>query len=185
MISFLNNILERYGDPIALGLSVLLAFYFGIVWRKDANTSARGLVAGLMYFGPAFLISCMVLHLMQNGLHAVAYLQQYGSITFHYYSLLLFGCIVGHQGLLLLKACRWHTKVTGRFSKALLHVMVRIIVISLPTFIFTPIGLFPTVLMGWTTIFALLVHRRAKPEQETLNTSNNIIMWEEKMVTNN
>lgn len=116
----------------------------------------------LFYWGPVFLMACMLLHLVQNAYRAVVSWQETGAFNFYYYSLQLFGFVVGYQAYRLLLNCRTHVAEKRRLNRQLSWSMALLLITTLPTFAFTPIGIIPAAVLLITFMLSLRVHRSVK-----------------------
>ena len=163
----MNEFLERFGDPFALLSSIVATWIISKRWSASLHASVRKYLIPFFYWGPTFLLCCMMLHCLQNGAKTVIALEANSkAFNFRYYSLQLFGCVMACQGLWLLQHCKLHISGNKRYNLSLYSSMLVIVVISLPTFIFTPIGIVPTFVLIITFICSLLVHK--------INTSKQI-----------
>lgn len=157
----MNAFFELYGGAMAVLLSLISTTYFAIKWKGYRQPNSRRFIVALLYWGPLFLMSTMVLHMVQNAYRALVSYQEAGVFNFYYYSLQLFGCVVGYQAYLLLMQCRMHAQVRGKFNRKLFWLTMLIVLTTLPTFAFTPIGIIPPAIMLITIICSLFVHRSA------------------------
>jgi len=103
----------------------------------------------------------MVLHCFRNGYNTIIALQaDAGAFNFYHYSLQLFGGVLAYQSYLLLLKCKAHVSRSHRHNRSLYRSMFIIIATSLPTFIFTPIGIVPAAVLVITFICSLVVHKK-------------------------
>lgn len=140
------NILFQYIDAIVIAATVLATAgycrYAYATYHPPMRLLALfGLILGVM------LVSLSTLaHLGENAYHALERIVQ-GTFhfDFHFYSLMLMGVVfLGISGYMLWEV---HLLCQGR-SRAGRHIWwaaLVLIVLSAPTFFFTPIGLLPTV----------------------------------------
>jgi hypothetical protein len=107
----------------------------------------------------------MVLHIINNGLNTIVLIREGSSkFNFYQYSYQLFGAVLFYQSYLLLQKCRKHAEGTTRYNRRLYASMALIVFTTLPTFIFTPIGIVPTVVLLINFVVSLFVHKSAKVE---------------------
>lgn len=156
----MNKFFELFGGPIGVLLSVIATIIVSRAWKTDGRHTRRLLVS-VLYWGPLFLAACMLLHLIQNAYRATTSFQENGVFNFYYYSLQLFGFVVGYQAYRLLLQCRRHVRGNKRFNWHLLLSAGLIVLTTLPTFVFTPIGIIPTAVMTITTLVSLITHKKA------------------------
>lgn len=104
----MNQFFELFGGPIAVFFSITATIFVTRRWKAGRAKNTRRFLVALLYWTPLFLLSCMVLHCFQNAYRAIVSLQETGVFNFYYYSLQLFGFVVGYQAYLLLKRCRQH-----------------------------------------------------------------------------
>jgi chromate transport protein ChrA len=157
----MNPFFELFGGPIAVLLSIISTIVVSRRWKAGRSKITRGILVAFLYWGPLFLLSCMLLHIIQNTDRAYVSISENGVFNFYFYSLQLFGFVVGYQSFLLLKSCRKHVACEKRFNqKALLNIGL-IILTTLPTFVFTPIGIIPAAVLFITFIISLTTHRSA------------------------
>jgi hypothetical protein len=155
----MNAFFELYGGAMAVLLSIFSTIYMAIKWRSYRQPTARKFVVALLYWGPLFLICCMLLHNVQNIYRAIVSYQATSTFNFYYYSLQLFGCVIAYQAYILLMSCRNHVNTTNRFSFKVMKQVCLIVLTTLPTFAFTPIGIIPSVIMLITFLCAVFVHK--------------------------
>lgn len=156
----MNEFLELFGGPIAVVSSIIATYFICKRWSTSRHSSTRKYLVPFLYWGPLFLISCMFLHCFRNGYNTVTVLMGGStSLNFYYYSLQLFGGVLAYQSYLLLHQCKNHLAGEFRINSKLYRSMLIIIGTSLPTFIFTPIGIIPTAVLVITFICSLAVHK--------------------------
>lgn len=158
----MNQFLELFGGPIAVFLSIIATIFVTLRWKADRDKNTRRFLVALLYWTPLFLLSCMALHCFQNAYRAIISLQETGVFNFYYYSLQLFGFVVGYQACLLLKKCRQHAAGERRMNPGFFRVVGLLVLTTLPTFAFTPIGIIPTAVVFLASLFSVCIH---KPEK--------------------
>jgi len=159
IFSSMNHFFELFGGPIAVLLSIVSTIIVSRRWKKVRAHNTRGVMVAFLYWGPLFLIACMFLHNFQNAYRAIVSFNETGVFNFYFYSLQLFGFVVGYQSYLLLKNCQRHAAGEKRISKKLLFSIGLIVVTTLPTFLFTPIGIIPTAILFITLLLSFSIHR--------------------------
>jgi hypothetical protein len=158
----MNRFFELFGGPIAVLLSILSTVIVSRRWKIYRSKNARRVPVAFLYWGPLFLMACMFLHIVQNAYRAIVSFSETGAFNFYFYSLQLFGFVVGYQCYLLLKACRKHAGGEKRVSSPLLLNIGLIVLTTLPTFMFTPIGIIPSGVLAITFLLSISIHRSAK-----------------------
>lgn len=158
----MNQFFELLGGPVALFLSITATVFITLRWKSDRSKNTRRFLVAMLYWGSLFLMSCMVLHCIQNAYRAIVSLQETGVFNFYYYSLQLFGFVVGYQAYLLLKNCRRHASGEKRLSPAFFKGVGLLVLTTLPTFAFTPIGIIPTGVLFLTCLFSICIHKPAR-----------------------
>jgi hypothetical protein len=158
----MNQFFELFGGPIAVLLSILSTIVVSRRWKKYRGASTRRFLVPLLYWGPVFLMACMLLHIIQNAYRALVSYNETGIFNFYFYSLQLFGFVVAYQSYLLLMNCRKHVTGKKRLNPGLLISMGFIILTTLPTFVFTPIGIIPSAVLFITFLLSLSIHRSSK-----------------------
>jgi len=103
----------------------------------------------------------MLLHIVQNAYRAYVSVVENNVFNFYFYSLQLFGFVVGYQSFLLLKSCPRHVAEDRRFNRKLFLNIALIVLTTLPTFVFTPIGIIPSCVLLITFIMSISTHRSA------------------------
>lgn len=155
----MNKFFEFFGGPIAVLLSIAATILVSRAWRTDRHNT-RGFPVSVLYWGPLFLAACMLLHLIQNAYRAIVSYQENGVFNFYYYSLQLFGIVVSYQAYRLLLQCRLHVNGDKPLNRQLLLSASLIILTTLPTFAFTPIGIIPSIVMTITILISFTTHRK-------------------------
>ena len=108
----------------------------------------------------------MFLHCFRNGYNTiVALMANIKAFNFYYYSLQMFGGVLAYQSFLLLHKCKSYVSGNLEYKSSLYRSILIIIATSLPTFIFTPIGIVPTVVLAITSISVLFVHKKKEPKE--------------------
>ena len=158
----MNQFFELFGGPIAVLLSILSTIVLARRWKPYRSENTRGVLVAFLYWGPLFLMACMLLHIVQNAYRAIVSIRDAGVFNFYFYSLQLFGFVVSYQAYLLLKNCRNHVAGEKRMNPKLFLRIGLIVFTTLPTFAFTPIGIIPSGVLVLTFLFSISVHRSAK-----------------------
>ena len=164
----MNKFLELFGGPIAVLSSIIMCIVVARRWKVSRNKRSRKHLVPLLYWGPVFLMACMALHLLQNGYNTIVSASAgQAKFSFYHYSLQLFGLVVAYQSYLLLQQCWQHAGGVLRFNPRLCRSIGLIILTTLPTFAFTPIGIVPSVVLIITVLVSLTVHRSTAKESES------------------
>ena len=158
----MNQFFELFGGPIAVLLSILSTIVVSRRWKKYRSKNTRSMLVAFLYWGPLFLMSCMLLHIIQNAYRAIAGFNETGVFNFYFYSLQLFGFVVAYQSYLLLIRCRRHVTGKTRMNQHLLFSIGLIMLTTLPTFAFTPIGIIPSGVLFITFLVSISTHRSTK-----------------------
>ena len=154
-----------FGGSIAILSSIITSIIVARKWRKHRSDQTRKHLVAVLYWGPILLMCCMVLHIINNGLNTIALIREgSGKFNFYQYSYQLFGAVLFYQSYLLLQKCRKHAEGRTRYNRSLYASMAIILFTTLPTFIFTPIGIVPAVVLLINFVVSLLVHKSAVPE---------------------
>lgn len=171
----MNQFLELFGGPIAVISSIVVAILLARRWQKERNPYTRKFLVGLLYWGPVFLICCMVLHCFRTGYNTIASSVSIGRsvFNFYHYSLQLFGVVLAYQAYVLLGKCCTYATRAVRKSRPLYSMMALIVFTTLPTFVFTPIGIIPAVVLTITFTVSWFVHR---PSHAAGHTQEGIIV---------
>jgi hypothetical protein len=165
----MNRFFELFGGPVAVLLSVIATIIIGRRWKAYRAENTRLIAVALLYWGPVFLMACMLLHIVQNAYRAIVSFNETGAFNFYYYSLQLFGFVVGYQSYLLLKTCRTYAGLQVGTKGKLFAGIGWIVLTTLPTLAFTPIGIIPSSVLLLTVFFSLAVHR-STPVRISRNT---------------
>ncbi|WP_303311824.1 hypothetical protein [Hymenobacter sp. BT730] len=155
-----TEFLELFGGPIALVSAIAFSNGVAYRWKKERNQQVHKHMAPVLYWGPLFLMTCMVMHCLRNGYETYHFITTgIASFKFYHYSLQMFGAFLFYQAYLLLQECRRYVQGDQRFNLRLYGYMLLIIATTLPTWIFTPIGLVPTIVLTLTLVFSFFVHK--------------------------
>lgn len=155
-----TEFLELFGGPIALVSSIAFSNGVAYRWKNERNQMAHKHMAPVLYWGPLFLMTCMVLHCFRNAYESHHFIAAgMASFRFYQYSLQMFGVFLFYQAYLLLQECRRYVQGNQRFSPRLYGYMLLIIATTLPTWIFTPIGIVPTVVLTISLLVSFFVHK--------------------------
>jgi hypothetical protein len=179
----MNQFFELFGGPMAVLISILSTIVVSRRWKKYRADSTRRFLVPLLYWGPIFLMACMLLHIVQNAYRALVSFNETGIFNFYFYSLQLFGFVVAYQSYLLLMNCRKHVSGKKRLNKGLLLSMGLIILTTLPTFVFTPIGIIPSSVLFITFLLSLGIHRSSKTLHPSIKSQKPVSDLQLKEVT--
>jgi hypothetical protein len=164
--AIMNEFFQLFGGPMAVLISIISTIVVYRKWKSHSCETVRKPLVALLYWGPVFLMSTMLLHNIQNGYRAIQSINEAGVFNFYFYSLQLFGCVVGYQSYLLLKACRDHVTTAKKYQRQLFWYMSLIVITTLPTFVFTPIGIIPPAVLVITLVVSLTLHKLKVVERE-------------------
>ncbi|GAB4025802.1 hypothetical protein [Spirosoma gilvum] len=135
-----------YIDQIVLSLCLILTAFNTVRLVRGATVPLRTVPAALVVFGPTANATLMGAgHLFENSYHAAEKLYA-GTYTFDFrqYSLFLMGGVLIFLSLYTLRQLAdWFSGIPGSQRKAV-QATLAIIVVTAPTFAFTPIGILPT-----------------------------------------
>ncbi len=162
MNQMLNKFFTTYSGQTAMVLSIISGII--MVWRQKHSFHSRTRkLAAFFLFWPSLLLAwVMVMHLCNNLHNAIVSISAGQAVfSFYHYSLQLFGITVGYQTLCLLRQCLQHARGEKRLNGTLYLHMGRIVLTTLPAFIFMPMAIIPQVLMVFTMIASLVTHRAA------------------------
>ncbi|GAB2967255.1 hypothetical protein GCM10027048_42420 [Hymenobacter coalescens] len=163
-----TEFLELFGGPIALVSAVAFSNGVAYRWRAERSWQTRKHVVPVLYWGPLFLMTCMVMHCLRNAYDSYTFISAgKASFSFYHYSLQLFGVFLFYQAYLLLQECRRYVQGEQRLRPRLYGHVLLILASTLPTWVFTPIGLVPAVVLTITLSVSLLVHRSARSVAST------------------
>ena len=170
---------ELFSGPTAMLLSIITTITVTWRTRKSRYPGVRGFFAGLLLWPPIFLMFCMVMHISFNSFNAIVSIRGGQAIfAFYHYGLLLFGATVGTQAVLMARQVLRHNAGGSRFDGKLYFHIIRIVVTTLPTLMFTVIGIVPTVLMAIATIVSFFTHRRVADQKVKAEEEASIIQLE-------
>jgi hypothetical protein len=159
----LLHFFEVLSGPTAIISSIILTIYITWKKRKSRPDQVRGFFAGLLLWPSMVLMLFMVMHIGHNSFNAYVSIRDGQSVfAFYHYGLALFGGTVGVQAYLMTQQTLRHVAGNQRFSGRVYFNIFRIVATTLPTWIFTVIGIIPTILMTIALIASLFTHRAAK-----------------------
>jgi hypothetical protein len=162
----MNEFLELFGGPIAVISSIITTWIISRCWRTIRHSSMSKYLIPILYWGPIFLMCCMFLHCFRNGYNTiVALMANIKAFNFYYYSLQMFGGVLAYQSYLLLQKCKSYVSGKHEYKSSLYRSILIIVATSLPTFIFTPIGIVPTVVLAITSISLLFIQKKKESKE--------------------
>lgn len=141
----MNQFFLYWVDLTALLLSLGLGILLAVKAVKKSSYSIRPVAAFFLFFGPAAIVVHMSFHLLENIFRAgIAAKEGLFVYNFRFYSLVLMGVVLAYLSIELLQKAL--TKCLHRHSgnNNLFKTMAKIVLVSAPTILFTPIGSLPT-----------------------------------------
>lgn len=166
------KLIENFGNPIALLLSIMATVFISFRWKANRPKNSRRFLVGLLYWGPLLIMACMLFHVILNAHRAYVSIRDTGVFNFYFYSLQLFGFILGYQSYRLLRSCLLFVSVGARYRKELLKNIGLILLITLPTLAFTIISIIPPVVLTISFLASLGVHRKPKAQLRSGEVNN-------------
>ncbi|RPD51342.1 hypothetical protein [Paracnuella aquatica] len=159
----LQHFFEVFSGPTAIISSIIITITLTWVKRKCRPDRVRGFFAGLLLWPAVVLMCFMVMHIGHNSYNAFVTIRDGKAVfAFYHYGLVLFGGTVGTQAYFLARQVLRHVRGNQRFSGRVYFNILRIVATTLPTWIFTVIGIIPTILMTIALLASLFTHRAAK-----------------------
>lgn len=133
-----------YIDVIALIVSVVTAIFFTVKTLRKTGRRLRTTAIFFMYLGPAVIAVHMIFHTVEISYHAFEnILAGTFSYNFRFYSLILFGLILIALNHTLLRTMK--SFLSGGSITDVWKSIIPIILVSVPTIPFTPIGALPAI----------------------------------------
>lgn len=155
----MNKFFLYYIDMVAVLVSVLVAIVLTVNTVRKSETPLRRLAPFFMFFGPSAILVHLSCHIIEISFHAFENIRA-GKFTynFRFYSLMLMAVALIYCNQLLLSKIKKFTE--GSSSSEVLKAMGVIVLISLPTVPFTPIGALPTMACIITLVALPFVKRQ-------------------------
>lgn len=134
-----------YIDFIMLALAVILALVYTIKTVQQATAPLRKIPLFFVVFGASAIVAFMFGHLFEIGTRAVQRVIE-GNFVYDYrfYSLMLMGTVFITIGIYMLSQIKAWSLGDHQGKRNFLKAVFVLILLSAPTFPFTPIGLLPT-----------------------------------------
>ncbi len=133
----MDKFLNQYADLTALLLTVLLPIIIAIIVKRKTGRKTKAIPVSFLLFGPTGIIVFMFFHLFENIYRAIA---AASSGVFHYdfrfYSLILFGLVLGGAGYFFLHSCIHKCLHREKSNK---HIFISILLVALITAPLIPI----------------------------------------------
>ena len=159
----MKQFFEQYADLTALIITVLLPIALTIFIKRRSGRSTRALPVYFLLFGPSGILAFMFFHLAENSYHAVTGLMDGTFVyNFRFYSLIMFGLVLGSTGYVLLQRCL--QKCTGKNSgnRALFQCMLLVLLINIPLIPIIPLAYMPLILSGISLLALPFARRKLK-----------------------
>lgn len=170
---------EVFSGPTAILASIIITITLTWKTRKSRPDRVRGFFAGLLLWPSIVLICFMVMHMGHNSFNAFVSIRDGKAVfAFYHYGLILFGGTVGAQAYLMLRTTLKHVSGNKRFSGRVYFNIFRIVATTLPTWIFTIIGIIPTFLMIIALLASLFTHRALKKQQAIVPEKESLLQPE-------
>jgi hypothetical protein len=157
----MNKFFQNYADITALGIIFCTTILLTIIIKRKTGRQTRVIAVFCLFFAPVTIVTAMLFHLLENTYHAID-----NAITgnfkysFHFYSLLLFGFVLGGIAVFLFRAC-WRKTVDGlRNNQVILLYLALVVLICLPLLPITPISNVPVFCCGLSLMGLFLAKRR-------------------------
>lgn len=139
----MNKFFLYYIDMFAVLTSILVAIVLTLITIRKSETPLRRVAPFFMFFGPSAILVHMSCHILEINYRAIGNIKAGKFIyDFRFYSLMLMAVVLIYCNQLLLK--RIKKFIEGNSSSEVLKAIGMIVLVSLPTVPFTPIGSLPT-----------------------------------------
>lgn len=159
----MNKFFGDYVDITALCLVFFTTLAITIIIKRKTGKQTRALPVFILFFTPVTILTAMFFHLLENSYRAIDNVIA-GNFTysFHFYSLLLFGIVLGSIAVFLLQAC-WRKTVRGlRNNRTIYLYMTLVALLCLPLLPITPISNVPVFCCGLSLAGVFLARREMK-----------------------
>jgi hypothetical protein len=102
----MDKFLNQYADLTALLLTILLPIIAAVIVKRNTGKKTRAIPVYFLVFGPTGTIVFMFFHLFENIYRGiVSATSGIFHYDFRYYSLILFGLVLGSAGCFFLRSC--------------------------------------------------------------------------------
>lgn len=159
----MKQFFEQYADLTALVITLLLPIVFTIFIKRRSGRSSRALAVYFLFFGPSGILAFMFFHLAENSYHAATGVINGTFVyNFRFYSLIMFGLVLGSTGSVLLQRCL--QKCTGKNSgnRAVFQCMLLVLFINIPLIPIIPLAYVPLILCGISLLALPFARRKLK-----------------------
>lgn len=158
----MNSFFLYWVDLAALLLSMALGITLAIKAVRKNLSPVRGAVAAFfLFFGPAAILVHMAFHLTEIFYHAgVALLEGTFAYSFRFYSLQLMGILLTCLSVTFLRNAFAKCHHRHYKNRNLFKTIGLIVLVSVPTIPFTPIGALPTLACLISLAALPFVHKR-------------------------
>lgn len=159
----MNEFFEHYADLTALSLTLLLPLVFTIHVKRKAKKRVRAVPTYFLLFGPSGILSFIFFHLFENTYRAIEKAMDGNfEYNFRFYSLILFGLVIGYVGYLFLKAGIAKCLAKSNSNRHYLYKILLVLVLTLPLIPITPIAMVPLICCSISVLALPFVRRRLK-----------------------
>lgn len=175
----MNEFFEKYADITALSLTLLMPLVFTIQLKRKAQKRIRIIPTYFLVFGPSGILSFIFFHLFENTYRAVEQtINENFVYNFHFYSLILFGLVLGGAAGLFLKACLYKCLAHANNSRSYFRQVFLVLLITLPLLPITPIAIVPVICCAISMLAFPFVRRKlqAIANHVVNNASNDHIL---------
>ena len=159
----MKQFFEQYADLTALIITLLLPIALTIFIKRRSGRSTRALAVYFLFFSPSGILAFMFFHLAENSYHAVTGLMD-GSFVynFRFYSLLMFGLVLGSTGYTLLRCCLQKCAGETSANRPVFQCMLLVLLINIPLIPIIPLAYVPLILSGISLLALPFARRKLK-----------------------
>jgi uncharacterized membrane protein len=142
----MDKFLDKWGDPVALLITLMLSITLTIIARKRSGKNIWWGPAFLFFFGSLIILVPISFHLLQNGARAIeGALKGTFTYNFHFYSVMLMGIVLAYFAWQLTRDCLEKSTSLHFKNIVLFKRMALIVLVTVPTIPIIPIGALPTI----------------------------------------
>lgn len=153
-----------YIDGVVFMLAVLAAFFLTYNFKKQAAAGIRVVPLFFASFGASLVVSSMAAgHLFEN-IYRAAVRMFSGTFVFdfHFYSIILMGGMILTFGIYMLWQLQSFIRGNPIARKRFVMAALILSAVTMPVFLFRPIGILPTVACAIAISGIAFVHKRVK-----------------------
>lgn len=153
-----------YIDGVVLMLALLAAFLLTYRFKRQTAAGIRVVPLFLANFGASMVISSMAAgHLFENTYRAaVRMLSGSFVFNFHFYSIMLMGGVILAFGVYMLRELQSFIKGDPMARRRFVMAALVLSAVTMPVFLFRPIGILPAVACAIAITGIAFVHKRVK-----------------------